>query len=31
MQKKNEKNISAENDVETDFVEETSTVILKII
>ena len=31
MQKKNEKNVIAEDDVETDFVEEISNVISKII
>ena len=31
MQKKNEKNVIAENDVETDFVEKLSTVMSKII
>ena len=31
MQKKNEENVIAKNDIETDFVEETSTVMSKII
>ena len=31
MQKENEENMIAENNVETDFVEETSTVMSKII
>ena len=31
MQKKNEKNVIAENDVETNFIEKVSTVMSKII